>query len=73
MSLFTKKIEGITVKEKSISQLLFEMGKTAYQGRTLAEAVDLWQAMVQEKDLTIILGLAGSLSTAGQSLKDKGN
>jgi deoxyhypusine synthase len=66
MSLFAKKIEGITVEEKTISQLLLEMGKTAYQGRTLSEAVDLWQVMAQEKDLTIILGLAGSLSTAGQ-------
>ena len=62
----TKKVEGFTVKEKSVSQLLSEMGKTAYQGRKLAEAVDLWEKMVKEDDLTIVLGLAGSMSTAGQ-------
>jgi deoxyhypusine synthase len=62
----TKKVEGFTVKEKSVSQLLSEMGKTAYQGRKLAEAADLWEKMVKEDDLVIVLGLAGSLSTAGQ-------
>ena len=62
----TKKVEGFTVEKKSISQLIFEMGKTAFQGRKLAEAVDLWEKMVKEDDLTIVLGLAGSMSTAGQ-------
>jgi len=62
----TKKVEGFTVKEKSISQLVSEMGKTAYQGRKLAEVVDLWEKMVKEDDLVIVLGLAGSMSTAGQ-------
>ena len=62
----TNKVEGFTVKKKPISQLISEMGKTAYQGRKLAEAVDLWERMVKEEDLVIILGLAGSMSTAGQ-------
>ena len=34
---FKKKLEPIKVKQKSISQLLSEMGKTAYQGRNLAK------------------------------------
>jgi deoxyhypusine synthase len=62
----TRKVEGFTVKEKTISQLLYEMGKTAFQGRKLSEAVDLWETIIKEKDLTIVLGLAGSMSTAGQ-------
>ena len=62
----TKKVEGFTVEEKSVSQLVSEMGKTGYQGRKLAEAVDLWEKMVKEDDLVIVLGLAGSMSTAGQ-------
>jgi len=62
----TRKVEGFTVKEKSISQLVSEMGKTGYQGRKLAEATDLWEKMVKENDLIIVLGLAGSMSTAGQ-------
>ncbi len=65
-SYFKKKVECVDVKEKSVSQLLAEMARTAYQGRKLGEAVDVWEAMLEEKDLTIIMGLSGSLSTAGQ-------
>jgi deoxyhypusine synthase len=63
---FKRKLEPIRVKQKSVSQLLAEMSRTAYQGRKLGEAVDVWEAMVKEKDLTIIMGYAGSMSTAGQ-------
>ncbi len=62
----SKKVEAIKVKEKSVSQLLAEMSRTAYQGRKLGEAVDVWENMLKEKDLTIVMGLAGSMSTAGQ-------
>jgi deoxyhypusine synthase len=30
------------------------------------EAVDVWEAMLKEKELTIVMGFAGSMSTAGQ-------
>lgn len=63
---FERKVEAIEVKEKSVSQLLVEMSKTAYQGRKLGETVNVWETMLKEKDLTIIMGLAGSMSTAGQ-------
>ncbi|HTY74828.1 MAG TPA: deoxyhypusine synthase family protein, partial [Candidatus Nanoarchaeia archaeon] len=63
---FNKKLEPIKVKPKSVNQLLTEMAKTAYQGRKLGEAVDVWEKMVKEKDLTIAMGFAGSMSTAGQ-------
>jgi deoxyhypusine synthase len=65
-SYFNKKVEAINVKEKSISQLLAEMSRTAYQGRKLGEVVDVWESMLKEKDLTIIMGFSGSMSTAGQ-------
>ncbi|HMK95430.1 MAG TPA: deoxyhypusine synthase family protein, partial [Candidatus Limnocylindrales bacterium] len=65
-SYFKKKLEPIRVKQKSISQLLSEMSRTAYQGRKLGEAVDVWENMLKEKDLTIAMGFAGSMSTAGQ-------
>jgi deoxyhypusine synthase len=61
-----KRLVPIKVKEKTISQLLAEMSQTAYQGRKLGEAVDVWEKMLKEKDLTIVMGLAGSMSTAGQ-------
>jgi deoxyhypusine synthase len=63
---FSKKLEPIKVKPKSVNQLLTEMAKTAYQGRKLGEAVDVWEKMVKEKNLTIAMGFAGSMSTAGQ-------
>ena len=65
-SYFNKKLEPIRVKEKSVSQLLAEMSRTAYQGRKLGEAVDVWENMLKERDLTIVMGYAGSMSTAGQ-------
>jgi deoxyhypusine synthase len=65
-SYFNKKVEAIKVKEKSISQLLAEMSRTAYQGRKLGEAVEVWENMLKEKNLTIVMGFSGSMSTAGQ-------
>lgn len=61
-----RRVKSIEVHEKTLSELLSEMADTAFQGRKLAEAVEVWEAMLQEKDLTIALGLAGSMGTAGQ-------
>ena len=65
-SYFKKKLQPIEVKEKSVSDLLAAMGRTAYQGRKLGEAVDIWEEMIKEKNLTIAMGYSGSMSTAGQ-------
>ncbi len=51
---------------KKISELLVEMKQTGFQGRKLGEVVDVWDEMIRDKDTTIILGYAGSLSTTGQ-------
>jgi deoxyhypusine synthase len=59
-------LKDLKLRKKSISQLISEMGNTGYQGRKLAEIVDLWETLVKDDDLTIVLGLAGSMSTAGQ-------
>jgi deoxyhypusine synthase len=61
-----EKVEAMGVESRSISSLLAAMGKTAFQGRNLAEAAHVWEEMLSQDDLTIILGLSGSLSTAGQ-------
>jgi deoxyhypusine synthase len=63
---FKKKLQPINVKPKTVNALLSEMAKTAYQGRKLGEAVDVWENMVKDKNVTIALGYAGSMSTAGQ-------
>ena len=65
-SFLNKKVNAIEVKEKTISTLLTEMENTAFQGRKLGEAVTVWESMLKDKDLTIVLGLSGSMSTAGQ-------
>lgn len=61
-----EKVQSIEVKKKSISQLLTEMADTGFQGRKLGEVVEVWEKMLRDKNVTIILGYAGSLSTTGQ-------
>jgi len=61
-----EKVRAIEVKKKSLSKLLKEMEDTGFQGRKLAEVVNVWEKIIKDKNLTIILGYAGSLSTTGQ-------
>ncbi len=61
-----KKMETIEVKRRSISELLTAMAQTGFQGRSLADAYAVLRDMIAEKDNTIFLGLAGSMSTTGQ-------
>jgi len=62
----SRKVRSIGVGKKTISPLVAEMGSTGYQGQRLAEAVDVWEAMLREPDLTIVLGFSGSMRAAGQ-------
>ncbi len=62
----TKKLEAINVDTKSISDLLSVMAKTGFQGRKLGEVIDVWEEMIKDKNVTIMMGYAGSLSTTGQ-------
>lgn len=62
-----RKLKTIEIRTpKSISQLLKEMSQTGFQGRKLGEVLDVWERMIKEKNLTIITGFAGSMSTTGQ-------
>lgn len=63
---FREKVKAIEVKKKSISRLLEEMEDTGFQGRKLGEVVRVWEAMASDKNTTIAMGYAGSLSTTGQ-------
>lgn len=66
-NFLTKKVRAIEVKTpKSISQLLSDMKNTGFQGRKLAEIADIWADMIKDKNVTILMGYAGSLSTTGQ-------
>ena len=62
----TKPTETIEVNDKSISELLKSMAGTGFQGRKLGEVADTWEEMINDKNITIVMGYAGSLSTTGQ-------
>lgn len=64
--LFKEKVRAINVGKKSLSRLLEEMETTGFQGRKLAEVTRVWEAMIKDKETTILLGYTGSLSTTGQ-------
>jgi len=53
-------------KNKKIFQLLDEMKQTGFQGRSLAETVEVLEMMIKDTDATILFGYAASLSTTGQ-------
>ena len=62
-----KNVRAIEVENQtSISQLLEKMSHTGYQGRKLAEVTNVIEKMIKDEDVTIMIGLAGSMSTAGQ-------
>ncbi|MEM4736594.1 MAG: deoxyhypusine synthase family protein [Nitrososphaeria archaeon] len=66
-NFLSKKVFAIDVNAPtSIWQLLEKMSRTGYQGRKLAEVTYVVDRMIRDKDTTIIMGLAGSMSTAGQ-------
>jgi len=64
--VLSKPVATIEVGKKSVSALLDEMSQTGFQGKKLGEVAKIWAEMVRQKDLTVFLGLTGSLSTTGQ-------
>jgi deoxyhypusine synthase len=64
--VLSKPVATIEVGKKSVSALLDEMSQTGFQGKKLGEVAKIWADMARQKDLTIFLGLTGSLSTTGQ-------
>ncbi len=53
-------------KDKKISQILNDMRKTGFQGRSLAEAAEVLEMMIKDDGTAILFGYAASLSTTGQ-------
>ena len=64
--VLSKPVGTLEVDRKSVSELLRAMSQTGFQGKKLGEVADIWSEMVEQKGLTIFLGLTGSLSTTGQ-------
>jgi deoxyhypusine synthase len=59
--------ESIEVRPRSISELLDAMGRTGFQGRSLASALEVLVRMIEDDENTIFFGYSGSMSTTGQS------
>jgi deoxyhypusine synthase len=59
--------ESIEVAPRSVSELLEAMGRTGFQGRSLAGALDVLARMIEDDENTIFFGYSGSMSTTGQS------
>ena len=49
----------------SATSLLEKMAATAFQGRQLGEAFDVWKAMLADPECTILMGLSGAMVPAG--------
>ncbi len=63
----SEKVKAIEVKKgRSVSDLISAMSKTGFQGGSLSRAVEVFQKIVADPEVTIFLGYAGSLSTTGQ-------
>ena len=61
------KVEQVRVRAgRSVSDLLMDMGKTGFQGKSLARCADVLLKMFTDPGTTVLVGYAGSLSTTGQ-------
>lgn len=58
-------IKHIDMKEHNIVKLVDSMGDMAFSARDLHRAAKIYEMMLQDKDNTVILTLAGSLFSAG--------
>lgn len=61
-----KKLKPIVPGAKTFSERINQMSNTAYQGKKLARAAQVIEEMIKDPDCAILLGYAGSMSTAGQ-------
>ncbi|MBC2701458.1 MAG: deoxyhypusine synthase, partial [ANME-2 cluster archaeon] len=53
------------VRGRSVSEITHAMTETGFQGRKLGESVEAWVRMLQEDEVTIMMGLSGAMVPAG--------
>ena len=58
-------IKHIDIKDHNVVPIVEAMGKMAFSARDLNRAADIYNRMLEDKNTTIILTLAGSLFSAG--------
>ncbi len=51
--------------DRTTDQLVTEMASTAFQGRRLGEAFEIWARMLKKRQIVIWMGLAGAMVPAG--------
>ncbi|HXZ98454.1 MAG TPA: deoxyhypusine synthase family protein [Candidatus Acidoferrum sp.] len=51
--------------DKTTDQLISEMTSTAFQGRRLGEAFEIWTRMLKKRQIVIWIGIAGAMVPAG--------
>jgi deoxyhypusine synthase len=59
------KVKDLVPRKQTVDELVRQMKGTAFNGRQLAEATDIVEAMVKEKGCAKFLGLSGALVPAG--------
>jgi deoxyhypusine synthase len=60
-----KAVDPLKVRpNKSVSNMVRAMGETAFQGKNLSVATDIWEEMLRD-DTTVFFGLAGAMVPAG--------
>ena len=52
-------------RSNSATSLLEKMSGTAFQGRQLGQAFEVWQAMLADPECTILMGLSGAMVPGG--------
>lgn len=63
--ILNKTVEHIDIKAFDATPVIQAYGKMAFQARNLARAADIYKLMLEDKDCSVILTLAGSLISAG--------
>ncbi len=63
--LLNKKVEHIDIKAINSVDIIKAMKKMSFSARDLANAADIYDSMLKEKNCAVILTLAGSTSAAG--------
>jgi len=63
--LLTAEVKHLDIKKYDVVALVEAMGQTAFQGRNLGRAAQIYNQMLADPDCSVILCLAGSLFSAG--------
>ena len=63
--LLQEEIQHIDIKKFDSTPIIEQFKRMSFQARNLARAAEIYDAMISDKDCTIIMCLAGSLFSAG--------